>query len=156
MAKRTFKIITGVVLSTVLVSNTFFVYANSAVMLSIENEKNKLQKISSIDKNVAKATNDAIKTLELEIEQSVVETVPQEQYVLSLLNMDKEQYREELRNGENLRTLLEKNGVTDEFDQSALSSYKNALNVAVTNNAITIDEMNQLLTTYVDNMKKVV
>lgn len=156
MAKRTFKIITGVVLSTVLVSNTFFVYANSAVMLSIENEKNKLQKISSIDKNVAKATNDAIKTLELEIEQSVVETVPQEQYVLSLLNMNKEQYREELRNGENLRTLLEKNGVTDEFDQSALSSYKNALNVAVTNNAITIDEMNQLLTTYVDNMKKVV
>lgn len=70
-------------------------------------------------------------------------------FVLSLLEMNLKDYKSELKNGEDLRSLLEKNQITDAFDNHAYVEYKNILLNAVESGSISSSEMDNILENYV-------
>lgn len=73
--------------------------------------------------------------------------------LLSLVDMNLCEYKQELKAGANLRTLLEENQVADSFDNKGYNDYKNILQTAVNNGAISLDEMNHILNNYVDTLE---
>ncbi len=167
MAKKSAKLIASLLVSTIIISNTLFVYANDNVVafhfllcdtlsdndkekdidlgeyavrasflrpqLSIDDDKNKYKVVSS-----KKEKDDAEDDSDVD-------------FTLNLLEMDLNQYKQELKNGEDLRSLLTKNEKTEEYDNKAFTIYKDILQKAVNTNAITQEEMSSLLEQYIIN-----
>lgn len=74
---------------------------------------------------------------------------------LDILEMTLPQYKDELKTGQDFRSLLEEHQVTDLYDNKAYISYKEILSVALENNAITETEFTNLLDSYVKNIEKI-
>lgn len=73
--------------------------------------------------------------------------------LLALVDMNLSDYKQELKAGANLRTLLDENQVSDSFDNKVYNDYKNILQNAVNNGAISLDEMNSILNNYVNTLE---
>ncbi len=168
MAKKSTKLLASLLVSTIIISNTLFVYANDNVvalhfllcdnLIEKDNDKNAdfrdyvvrvnfLRPQISVDDDKNKYKVVSSKKEDHDDTEDEKDT----DFTLNLLNMDLKQYKQELRNGEDLRSLLTKNEVTEEYDNNAFRIYKETLQKAVETNAITLEEMNKLLEQYIIN-----
>lgn len=78
-----------------------------------------------------------------------------EEDALDILEMTLAQYKDELKTGQNFRSLLEEHQVTDLYDNKAYINYKQILSVAVENGAISESEFTTLLDSYIKNIEKI-
>ncbi len=165
MIKKSVQVATGVLLSTILFSNGIFVYANDSAVFEYINN------ITVCDKDIINNNNDKhIVIMNILRPNQIIYNDDKNKYLkteeekdddnndndndtLGLLNMTMDEYREQLKNGENLQSLLEKNNVTEQFKSQMFENYENILETAVKNNSITKDEMYALLEKFEENQK---
>ncbi len=163
MAKKPAKIIASILVSTIIVSNSLFVYANDNVVAVHFLLCDTIEKESDTDlRDYVVRANFVRPQISLNDDKNKYKVVVSDKekknddddldFTLNLLNMDLKQYKQELRNGEDLRSLLVKHEVAEQYDNKAFATYKATLAKAVENNAITELEMNELLVKYIENV----
>ncbi len=142
MAKKSSKLFAGVLVSTIIISNCLFVYAKDfdTYEFVTYDESDNYDKLN-------------INSLTLKLNSSaVLKNSGNENLVLSLLNMNIDQYKNELKNGEDLHSLLEKSNLKNDFLNSAYHEYKQILENAVQSGSITLSEMDTLLNNYENSL----
>ncbi len=138
MAKKSSKLFAGVLVSSILVSNCLFVYAKDI---------DAFEYVAYDDKDKSDKLN--IRSISLKLNPI---TNTDNHTVLTLLNMNVADYKNQLKNGEELYSLLDKANAKPQYLDAAYLEYKQILENAVEGNAITSDEMQNLLSTYEKNI----
>ncbi len=155
MRKKTMKVITSVLVSTIIVSNCLFVYASEPVLSNSEISKN-IVHINRMNLSclVSLTDEERLRKLLENLSEQNYEDKPDEDYVLSLLNIDNiKSYKQQLKDGNSLRSLLDEQQLSEEYDNTVFNNYKSILENAVAKNAITENEMLSLLQKQKQNME---
>lgn len=169
MKIRKTKKVVSVVISFIVLTNATFVYADdikfvnrhtlNIVSKNIENDKveninnnnNRKPKINVINNRYFVYYDDRNKYAIVETEEEDDDT--NKDYILNMLNLSYNEYKNELKRGESLQSLLEKNNATTKYNSKKYDDYISILQNAVDNNAISKDEMDKLLSDYIKNIE---
>lgn len=164
MKNKTTRVMMSTVIAITILSNTILISTHEGQFL-VDKTVNTIQDIHKDENNRpdSKVRINLMNNRQFvyyddknKYEIKVSEENVDEDYILKLLNMSYDEYKNELKRGESLQSLLEKNNVTKIYNDRKYLEYANILENAVKNNAISQDEMYKLLNDYIKNIEAII
>ncbi len=157
MKNKARKRVTSMVVAMLILSNSIFIYADEKKLIDHhgiadltvnENDHCKPKIRLNLINNRQFVLYDNKNEFTIDDTENTDDNDKDADTTLSLLNMNYNEYKNELKKGESLQTLLEKNEVTKKYNEYKYNEYKEILKNAVKNKAITQEEMDKLVKDY--------